>query len=87
MKNIQRQFRKDFALNLGFTGVPPEMQDNDLYLAHIFRQTDIVGARYFYFDHFNKKPSPLRVAFDVVDKSDVLNANQAEGVLTNTPSN
>ena len=85
LKNIQRQFQKDFALNLGFTGIPPEMQDNDLYLAHIFRQTDIVGARYFYFDHFNKKPPPLRVAFDVVDKSERLNANQAEGVLSNTP--
>ncbi|NDY73315.1 hypothetical protein DO021_18145 [Desulfobacter hydrogenophilus] len=85
LKNIQLQFRKDFALNLGFTGVPPAMQDNDLYLAHIFRQADIVGARYFYFDHFNKKASPLRVPFDVVDKSGCLNANQAEGVLTNTP--
>ena len=27
LKNIQRQFRKDFVLNLGFTGIPPEMQD------------------------------------------------------------
>ena len=85
LKNIQQQFRKDFALNLGFTGVPPAMQDNDLYLAHILRQADVVGAKYFYFDHFNKKPLPLRVPFDVIDKSGRLNANQAEGVLTNTP--
>jgi len=85
LKNIQLQFRKDFALNLEFTGVPPEMQDNDLYLAHILRQADIVGANYFYFDHFNKKPSPLRASFDIVDKSGRLNVNQAEGVLTNTP--
>lgn len=85
LKNIQRQFRKDFALNLGFTGVPPAMQDNDLYLAYILRQADIVGAKYFYFDHFNKKQPSLRVPFDVVDKSGRLNANQAEGVLTNTP--
>ena len=84
LKNIQLQFRKDFALNLGFTGVPPEMQDNDSYLAHILRQADIVGARYFYFDHFNKKPPPLRVPFSVVDKSGRLDVNQAEGALTNT---
>jgi len=84
LKNIQLQFQKDFALKLGFTGVPPAMQDNDLYLSHIFRQTDIVGARYFYFDHFNKNSPPLRVPFDVVDKSGCLNANQAEGVLINT---
>ncbi len=85
LKNIQLQFRKDFALNLEFTGVPPVMQDNDLYLAHILRQADIVGAQYFYFDHFNKKTPPLRVPFDVVDKSGRLNVNQAEGVLINTP--
>nr|WP_320193399.1 CHASE2 domain-containing protein [uncultured Desulfobacter sp.] len=85
LKNIQLQFRKDFALDLGFIGVPPELQDNDLYLAHVFRQTGIVGARYFYFDHFNKKIPPLQVPFDVVDKSGRLNVNQAEGILTNTP--
>jgi len=85
LKNIQQQFRKDFALDLGFTGVPPGMQDNDVYLAHIFRQADIVGARYFYFDHFNKEPPLLRVPFAVTDKSGRLNANQAEGVLVNIP--
>ena len=84
LKNIQQQFQKDFALNLGFTGVPPAMQDNDIYLAHILRQADVVGARYFYFDYFNKKVPPLRIPFDVVDQSGHLNADQAEGVLTNT---
>jgi adenylate cyclase len=84
LKNIQQQFRKDFALNLGFTGVPPAIQDNDLYLAHIFKQTGVVGARYFYFDHFNKKLPPLRIPFDVVDQSGHLNVDQAEGVLVNT---
>lgn len=85
LKNIQRQFRKDFALDLGFTGVPPAMEDNDLYLAHVLRQADIVGARYFYFDHFNKETLSLRIPFDVIDQSGRLNANPAEGVLTNTP--
>ena len=85
LKNIQLQFRTDFALNLGFTGVPSALQDNDLYLAHIFKQTGIVGAGYFYFDHFNKKPPPISIPFDVVDKSGRLNAKQAEGILTNTP--
>lgn len=84
LKNIQKQFQKDFALNLGFTGVPPEIQDNDLYLAHVLRQADVVGARYFYFDHFNKKLPPLRIPFDVVDPSGNLNVDQAEGVLINT---
>ena len=84
LKNIQQQFQKDFALNLGFTGVPPAMQDNDLYLAHILRQADVVGARYFYFDHFNKKVPPLRIPLDVVNQSGHLNPDQAQGVLTNT---
>lgn len=84
LKNIQQQFQKDFALDLGFTGVPPAMQDNDVYLAHIFKQTEVVGARYFYFDHFNKKVPPLRIPFDVIDRSGHLKVDQAVGVLTNT---
>jgi adenylate cyclase len=84
LTNIQQQFQKDFALNIGFTGVPPAMQDNDLYLAHVLRQADVVGARYFYFDHFNKKLPPLRIPFDVVDQSRRLSPDPAEGVLTNT---
>ncbi len=84
LKNIRRQFQKDFGLDLGFTGVPPALQDNDLYLAHIFKLTEIVGARYFYFDYINKKPVGLYTPFAVKDESGSLKLNQAQGVLTNT---
>jgi len=39
LKNIQGQFKKDFELKLGFTGVPGALTDNDAYLAYIFKQS------------------------------------------------
>ena len=85
LKNMHLQFKKDFGLDLGFTGVPPELQDNDLYLAYVFGQSGIVGARYFYFDYKNKSRVQLYTPFTVTDESGQLELDQAKGVLTNTP--
>ncbi len=86
LKNIHRQFEKDFGLDLGFTGVPAALQDNDAYLAHIFKNSEMVGARYFYFDYINKNP-PLHLVtpFTITDETGRLKLKEAIGVLTNTP--
>ncbi len=85
LKNIHRQFEKDFGLDLGFTGVPPALQDNDAYLAHIFKSTEMVGARYFYFDYINQNPVHLFTPFTITDESGQLKLNESVGVMTNTP--
>lgn len=84
LKNMRLQFKKDFGLDLGFTGVPPQLQDNDLYLAYVLGITETVGARYFYFDHKNKSPVHLYTPFKITDESGQLQLNRAQGVLPNT---
>ena len=84
LKNIQTQFQNDFDLNLEFTGIPLSLSDNDGYLAHILKKTSIVGARYFYFDHFNKKITRRYNPFKITDSSGLLNLHKATGVLCNT---
>jgi adenylate cyclase len=84
LKNIQQQFKKDFNLDLGFSGVPVSLSDNDGYLAHVFRETGIVGARYFYFDHYNKNGICTQNSFKIMDRSGLLCLPKATGVLCNT---
>ncbi|MBI9089198.1 MAG: CHASE2 domain-containing protein [Desulfobacterium sp.] len=84
LENIQRQFKEDFDLNLGFTGVPLSLRDNDGYLAHVFKKTGIVGAKYFYFDYFNKESICNHNPFEIRDRSGLLRLHQATGVLCNT---
>ncbi|MCK5100944.1 MAG: CHASE2 domain-containing protein, partial [Desulfobacteraceae bacterium] len=84
LNNIQKQFQTDFDLNLRFTGVPLSLSDNDGYLAHILKKTSIVGARYFYFDHFNKKDTCKYSPFKITDHSGLLTLHKATGMLCNT---
>lgn len=84
LKNIQQQFKKDFDLNLGFTGVPLSLRDNDAYLAQVLNKTGIVGARYFYFDHFNKDSISAYTPFQIRDGSGLLCLHKSTGVLRNT---
>jgi HD-GYP domain-containing protein (c-di-GMP phosphodiesterase class II) len=84
LKNIKQQFQNNFDLKLEFTGVPSSLSDNDGYLAHILKTNDVVGARYFYFDHYNKKEVCKFSPFNITDQSGLLTLNKATGVLCNT---
>lgn len=84
--NIKTQFEKDFSLNLGFTGVPPTLGDNDAYAAQVLKKAGVVGTRYFYFDHFNKQECNLKNPFKIIDTTGLLVLHRATGVLLNVPS-
>jgi len=84
LKSIRSQFQKDFGLSVGFTGVPAGLEDNDAYLAQTLKANGVVGARYFYFDHYNKQPVAVSAAITVEDPLHLLTLNQAAGVLANT---
>ena len=81
---IKEQFQTDFDLKLGFTGVPSSLSDNDRYLAHVFKESKVVGARYFYFDHVNKKGNCKYNPVAITDHSGLLNLHTATGMLCNT---
>lgn len=81
---VARQFQKDFNLKIGFINVPDALKDNDSFFSHIVKQSDIVGARYFYFDHYNKGTVCKNTPFIITDPSEILSPYTAEGVLCNT---
>ncbi len=85
LKTLQEQFKRDFNLNLGFTGVPSTLTDNDGFFAHIVNQKETVGARYFYFDHFNKGFGCQYNPFTITNETTLLSLHKATGVLCNTP--
>ena len=85
LNNIQSQFQKDFDLTLGFTGVPASLKDNDAFLAQVFKQSPLIGSRYFYFDHYNKEASCFYSPFDISDPNGLLNLHSANGILCNIP--
>ena len=60
------------------------MADNDGYLAQVLFDTEVVGARYFYFDHISKPATRPRAEFRIGGKLDLLALNDAPGVLNNT---
>ena len=85
LENIQKAFKDDFGLDIGFTGVPQGLTDNDGYLGYVLSRTETVGAKYFYFDHINKAESCADTKFSFTGHPEALVLNHAPGMLCNTP--
>ncbi|WDP93357.1 MAG: CHASE2 domain-containing protein [Desulfobacter sp.] len=83
LNTLKAQFKKDFNLDLEFTGIPQVLRDNDAYLAQVLAQTGTLGARYFYFDHTNASSLCKGPPVSIQDESGLLSLHRAEGVLCN----
>jgi len=81
LAEIQQTFKHDFGINVSFTGVPAGLLDNDGYLGHVIASDDVVGARYFYFDHTSRTEHPIRPGVGFVGRLDLLSLDRAPGVL------
>ena len=82
--NISQAFQQDFGLELRFQGVPQSLADNDRYLASVLSSSGAVGATYFFFDRQGEtscQPAPRRFS----GKTDLLQPEEAQGQLCNTP--
>ncbi len=82
--NVRQAFKRDFGVDLAFTGVPAGLQDNDGYFGHVMAQTDAVGAKYFYFDHSTPSETSPVPTLQVGGRTDLLSLAEATGVLINT---
>ncbi len=83
LADLQRTFKRDFGVEIAFSGVPEGLLDNDGYLGQQMAQADVVGARYFYFDHATREPRPARPGVGFNGALDHLVLDKAPGVLDN----
>lgn len=81
--NIQQIFKRDFDLDITFSGVPGGLLDNDGYLADVIARSGVVASNYFYFDHVSKSETPSQPGLTFAGRTDLLRPNEATGVLTN----
>ncbi len=80
LADIRQTFKHDFGIDVSFNGVPAGLLDNDGYLGQVMARDDVVGARYFYFDH-TSPDRPLRPGVGFDGRVDLLSLERAPGVL------
>jgi adenylate cyclase len=81
LADIQQSFRRDFGIDVAFNGVPDDLRDNDGYLGREMARADVIGARYFYFDHVTRAERPARPGVGFDGRLDLLSLERAPGVL------
>lgn len=81
--DVQKTFKRDFGIDVAFSGVPDGLLDNDGYLGEQMAQADVVGARYFYFDHATRDAGPVRPGVGFDGALEGLSLDRAHGVLEN----
>ena len=82
LADIQQTFKHDFGLDVSFNGVPGGLLDNDGYLGQVMARADVVGARYFYFDHATRIDRAARPGVGFAGSTDQLSLDRAPGVLS-----
>lgn len=81
LKALQQSFQDDFGMHLSFSGVPPELQDNDGYLGYVMGQTGAVGAHFFFLDLQQPVAAALRPGVGFSGALDALRLPKASGAL------
>lgn len=85
LSQLQENFKRDFGIDMSFTGVPAELLDNDGYLGQEITRANAITANYFYFDHHNR--AVVRHKGLVLDgRVDKLFLPQATGALVAIPA-
>ena len=86
LANLQQTFKRDFGVDLAFSGVPSGLLDNDGYLGETIGRHGVVASNYFYFDHSAKPDRPLASGLHFDGSTDRLDLGAASGVLVNDPA-
>lgn len=81
--NIQHTFKRDFGIDVAFSGVPDGLLDNDGYLGYEMARAGVVGSNYFYFDHTNTADTRAGESLVFGGRTDLLSLTHATGVLLN----
>lgn len=85
LSTIKETFQKEFNLELGYTGLPPGLDDNDGYLGYVLQQTRAVGAVFFYFDLQGSEPVCPLIPLKITAGAERIFIPKTTGLLCNTP--
>jgi adenylate cyclase len=85
LDNLRKTFKHDFGLDIGFTGVPAGLEDNDGFLGQEIARADVVGSSFLYFDHVTTGPG-MSSGLAFGGRTDLLELDDAPGLLTNAPA-
>ena len=83
LANLQQVFKRDFGVDLAFSGVPSSLLDNDGYLGETMGRHGVVASNYFYFDHIGKAGRAAASGLHFDGRIDRLDLSAASGVLEN----
>ena len=86
LDTIRKTFRREFGMDLGFTGVPPGLSDNDGFLGQVLARSPVVGAKYFYFDHTSDDQQCTMHPLKLTGAIDMVSPLEAPGILCNINS-
>ncbi len=85
LTSLQQVFKRDFGIDLAFSGVPDGLMDNDGYLGEVMARTGVVGARYFHFDR-TLAGATAQPGVRIDGPTGGLRLHQASGVMLNAPA-
>ncbi len=80
---IQQTFKRDFGIDMKFSGVPSGLLDNDGYLGSVLARHGVVGSMYLYFDHAGRVNGAASRPLALTGRTDLLSLKQATGALMN----
>ncbi|MFM2066628.1 MAG: hypothetical protein RLZZ584_1537 [Pseudomonadota bacterium] len=83
LKTIRQAFRRDFGIDLQFSGASPGLADNDAYLGEVLGRAPVVTARHFHFDHVAPGAPAAPATLQVSDPQGLLSPPHATAVLDN----
>ena len=85
LSTIKANFKREFGLDIDFTGLPSGLDDNDGYLGHVCGAAPTVGAVYYFFDMKNTTRPCMPQPVALSGLTERLSPHQASGILCNVP--
>jgi HD-GYP domain-containing protein (c-di-GMP phosphodiesterase class II) len=79
--SVQQTLKRDFGLDVTFSGVPAGLMDNDGFLGHVMGQHDVIAASYLYFDHLSPPDGAPGPGLSFDGRTDLLKLHVATGIM------
>jgi adenylate cyclase len=85
LSTIRETFRREFDLEIGLTGLPKGLEDNDAYLGHVLSGLPAAGSVILLYNLENLDTPCNLPSLDITGDVDGLDLPEATGLLCNVP--